>query len=94
MADQEPPAGDGTAAALEAHASEPELEGSRLSGSGEEGEEGEVGSVSSGAELDSELATGDSLGLDSGEQLVDNLSEDSDGGWDTDLEIEGQRRCD
>ena len=93
MADQEPPAGDGTAAALEAHASEPELEGSRLSGSELAEEEGEAGSVSSGAELDSELATGDSLGLDRGE-LVDNLSEDSDGGWDTDLEIEGQRRCD
>ena len=69
-----------------------QLEG-ELSGNeeqeGEEGEEGE-GSLSCGSGPDSELATGTTAGRDDGEHLIDNLSEGSDGAWDTDLDTDGQ----
>ena len=65
---------------------EGELSGNELE---EEGEEGE-GSLSCGSGPDSELATGTSAGRDGGEHLMDNLSETSDGAWDTDLDTDGQ----
>lgn len=43
------------------------------------------------AGLDSEVATGASTAEAEGEQLAEHLSEASDGGCDTDLEIEGER---
>ena len=45
--------------------------------------------VSAELELGSECATGVSTGQRAEELQVDDVSETSDGGWDTDLEIEG-----
>ena len=68
---------------------EGELSGNELEEEGGDGE-GDAGSLSCRSGLDSELATGTCAGRDGGEHLMDNLSEASDGAWDTDLETDGQ----
>ena len=59
-----------------------------------EGDGGSDGALSCGSGLDSEFATGrTSTGRGGGEdrgELLDNLSDVSDGGWETDIDTEGQ----
>ncbi|CAI8015273.1 Leucine-rich repeat-containing protein 74A [Geodia barretti] len=76
---------------LESQTSEPLLEGALsgddLEGAGEE----DNGDLSCGSGFGSELAAGTSTGRGEGEHLADNLSDGSDGAWDTDIDTEDEK---